>query len=545
MCAAIVGLGGGTSAQAATVTVVTQHLSGVTLPGDRSDQVIRYDAAAGEVNHVTVARVRGRGGESRFAFEDSSAAIGAGAGCRSVDAHHASCHDPAPEGVVAVSTGDADDAVRLVGAVTFRTLLNGGAGNDVLQGGTSNDHLFGGPGNDRLEGWTGDDVLDGGGGTDSLHGGAGLDLLRDGDRSGIGGAWAANADELDGGPGADRVAYAARTQPVRVRLGAHVVGGEAGENDVLDGIEGVSGGTANDTLVGSAGPNTLVGGGGNDVIDGRGGDDVLSDGDASGVRSDHDRLDGGNGRDVVSFRYRTTGVDVDLRRGRSRRRPGSGEDDRLVSIEGAIGGAGPDVLAGDARANVLEGGAGNDVIDGRSGDDYLRGGTGFNTLRGGDGNDRISTFKDHLEEDGVDRAACGGGHDIVLNPSRAFLTRDCERVSLFDARVTYEAQPTSVSARSVSFRIRCTRRAPRCRGSVELDAPTRSSWYRRPPFESTLGSETFFTARRGSSVPVRVPLTRAGRRLVQNRRQRPFVVFLDIWMPGTNAADVGLWAVYL
>lgn len=62
---------------------------------------------------------------------------------------------------------------------------------------------------------------------------------------------------------------------------------------------------------------------------------------------------------------------------------------------------------------------------------------------------------------------------------------------------------------------------------------------------STLGSQTFFGARRGSSVLVRVPLTRAGRQFARSRRQRPFVVFLDISMPGTNASDVGLWAVLI
>lgn len=348
---------------------------------------------------------------------------------------------------------------------------------------------------------------------------------------------------IDGGPDADRVSYAERTRPVTVRLGRHSVSGEAGENDVLDGIEGASGGTGDDILIGTSGPDTLIGGGGDDVIEGRAGNDVLSDGDPSSERADRDRLDGGAGPDIVGFRHRTTGVTVDLRRGRSD--GGHGESDRLLSIEGAIGGAGADRLAGDARSNRLEGGPGNDVLEGRAGGDYLRGGTGFNTIRGGAGDDRISTFKDHFEE-GVDRASCGPGRDIVLNPSRAFVARDCERVSFFDARTTYRAQPTRVTQGTVSFRVRCTHRAPRCRGSVELSTPTRSPWYRRPPFDQTVGAQTSFTARSGSSVLVRVPLTSVGRRLVQRPGQRPFVVFLDIGMPDhQDGGDDGLWSVFL
>lgn len=56
-------------------------------------------------------------------------------------------------------------------------------------------------------------------------------------------------------------------------------------------------------------------------------------------------------------------------------------------IENAIGGAGNDVLIGNASANRLEGGAGNDQLDGDAGDDTLIGGPGNDVIFGGVGID--------------------------------------------------------------------------------------------------------------------------------------------------------------
>ena len=56
-------------------------------------------------------------------------------------------------------------------------------------------------------------------------------------------------------------------------------------------------------------------------------------------------------------------------------------------VENAIGGAGNDVLLGNASANRLDGGAGNDQLDGKAGNDVLIGGLGTNTINGGDGTD--------------------------------------------------------------------------------------------------------------------------------------------------------------
>ena len=58
-----------------------------------------------------------------------------------------------------------------------------------------------------------------------------------------------------------------------------------------------------------------------------------------------------------------------------------------VTIENAEGGAGIDLLIGNAVGNILRGLGGNDILAGREGDDSLNGGAGDDRLIGGDGFD--------------------------------------------------------------------------------------------------------------------------------------------------------------
>ncbi|WP_237216538.1 M10 family metallopeptidase C-terminal domain-containing protein [Falsiroseomonas oryziterrae] len=81
-------------------------------------------------------------------------------------------------------------------------------------------------------------------------------------------------------------------------------------------------------------------------------------------------------------------------------------DNPASLIENAIGGAGPDTLAGNRAANRLEGGAGDDWLDGREGSDVLIGGPGADTMVGGPGGDIF--FVDNPG----DRAIEGPGRDI-------------------------------------------------------------------------------------------------------------------------------------
>jgi len=190
----------------------------------------------------------------------------------------------------------------------------GGAGADTLRGASGSDILRGGAGGDTLIGRDGADLLLGEAGDDWINGGDGDDVL-------VGGT---GANILIGGAGTDIVAYAFATWDLWVDMsggvfsegGAWWIDNGAPFWDVYDAsIEGIRGGSGNDTIFGNGANNVLEGDGGNDALVGGAGDDVLEGG------AGDDWLVGGDG------------------------------DDRL------IGGAGIDVLTGGAGADIFDLGA--------------------------------------------------------------------------------------------------------------------------------------------------------------------------------------------
>lgn len=296
--------------------------------------------------------------------------------------------------------------------------LRGGGGDDTLDGGLGADTIAGGDGadiadystrgepvmvelpgsdpndgqageHDRVEadvegaiGGSGDDTLVGDAGPNVLDGRGGKDLL-DG---GIG------ADALIGGADTDTADYSERTGRVFADLGDPATDGETGEGDSLAAIEDVSGGRGDDLLAGDGGPNSLHGGDGDDLLDGRGG---------------ADQLDGDDGLDSADYSARGGPVNVDLSNP-----PGAdgepGENDSLVEVEGAIGGAGDDVLNGGGGSSSLEGGPGADTLEGGGGADVIGGGEGADTLGGG-------SSADVLRGDGGDDTLSGGGGGDTLS----------------------------------------------------------------------------------------------------------------------------------
>ncbi len=166
----------------------------------------------------------------------------------------------------------------------------GGAGNDTLvnmeglSGGNFNDVFTGDGNNNRLNGNGGDDTLDGGAGDDTLNGGAGN-------------------DSLIGGAGTDTADYAGLTAGVTVRLAITVAQNTfAAGNDILVGIENLSGTNFDDTLVGDSGNNVISGNQGNDTLDGAAGNDTLDGGagdDELRGRAGNDSLSGGDGNDII------------------------------------------------------------------------------------------------------------------------------------------------------------------------------------------------------------------------------------------------------
>jgi len=234
-------------------------------------------------------------------------------------------------------------------------MLDGGTGNDKLYGGADNDTLKGGDGCDTLDGGTGNDLLDGGKDNDELYGGDGDDVLiggagtnylsgGNGDDTFIGGS---GADTFVGGTGQDNIDYSASGQGVTVNLeSGHLSGGDA-ENDTIEwGIDGVIGSAYDDTLTGfnhegtdpsDTYTNEFWGNAGNDTISGGGSNDFIDGG------ADDDTLNGGAGDDTVLG--------------------GSGED--LI-----IGGAGADDLSGGDDQDTFTFGAGEaigDTVDGGAG----------------------------------------------------------------------------------------------------------------------------------------------------------------------------------
>jgi hypothetical protein len=259
------------TAQAATVSVhvppcaLEQSKYGACYPDEA-----RFVAADGEQNRLTVARDTSSL-QPTLTFTDDGAPLSAGAGCKQVSDHSATCTG---YNVIAVVTAaDGDDVVS--GSVAN---VDGGPGDDTLTGGSTE---RGGPGDDTLAGSDAGSLLEGGAGHDTIAGGKGSDTIVDA-------AGAGEQDVVDGGEGADTMSYAGREAGLSVSLQQPLAG-----EDRLSAIESLRGGAGNDQLTGDAGANTLDGGAGRDLLVGGDGDDTL----AGGVESD--ALEGGAGADKL------------------------------------------------------------------------------------------------------------------------------------------------------------------------------------------------------------------------------------------------------
>ena len=312
-------------------------------------------------------------------------------------------------------------------------VLTGGAGNDSLSGGVGNDTLSGGADNDVLEGGADADSLIGGAGNDTasyanatsgvsasllnassntndaagdsydsienltgssqadtLGGDANANLIKGGDGNDSLIASVGVGDTLDGGTGPtsmDTADYSAFSEAVNVSLvsGTAISGSQT---DTLISIENVMGGTGNDSIAGDANVNSLTGAAGNDILFGS-------------VGGAGDTLDGGTGATSIdtadySSLTATQSITVSLATGNT---VGNGDfkvsvaggtgiqTDTLLSIENITGGAGNDVIGGDASANVIQGGDGNDILKFSKGNstgttaigDTLNGGVGIDT----------------------------------------------------------------------------------------------------------------------------------------------------------------------
>ncbi len=316
----------------------------------------------------------------------------------------------------------------ITGSASDNVITDGSAGNDTLDGQGGNDTLIATGGNDTLLSGDGNDTMLGGTGNDSFAGGAGVDLVSYADHTAdvtvsidavandgqvgeadnialdvenllggpgndtlIGNAFAndlnggsagndtlvggTGTDTYTGGSGSDTVSYAEHTSDVSASIDATANDGAAGElENIPSDVENLTGGTGNDTLLGTTSANVFIGGGGTDTVSyaDHSADTTLS---IDGVANDG----------------------------------ATGELDNIqVDIENLIGGSGTDTMTGSGVANVLNAGAGgNDTLSGMAGSDTLVGSIGNDTLSGGDGNDAMTGAA------GDDVFAGGNGTDTV------------------------------------------------------------------------------------------------------------------------------------
>ena len=299
--------------------------------------------------------------------------------------------------VTAQDTGGADTDVivgveNLVGS-SFGDRLIGDAGANELRGVEGDDTLNGMVGNDRLEGGDGNDTLLGGLGDDTLVGGVGNDILS----GGLGN------NRLFGGNGSDTASYADAAAGVEVMLGTIALQqtGGAGE-DLILGVENLTGSDHDDTLAGDGAANIIVDGLGTDTVNGNGGADTLYLGQIEG-----DQYDGGGGIDLLIVDDASV-HSVDLHLGIATGDGALAPADAILNIENVQAGSAPIAIIGSDSSNTLMGGEGNDTIIGRGGADDLRGNAGNDTIEGGSGADSLDGGV------GIDTASYAGSAAAVF-----------------------------------------------------------------------------------------------------------------------------------
>ena len=243
------------------------------------------------------------------------------------------------EGLILTGSGDVFSSTNLSDLATAD--VDGGAGDDTITGARGAHTLRGGDGDDHL--YSGD-------GSSTLIGGTGNDTLYANFYTGV-----INTNSYIGGDGIDFVVIDGT--PVQgYSYNINLVTGSDTYGNTYSGIENITSGAGDDTLIGDGANNTLAGGDGNDLIDGGAGDDFLIT---------------GLGQDTL------------------------------------LGGAGNDTLMNSDGDDSLDGGAGDDSIVATGGEDTLRGGTGSDTMDGGDDAD---TF---IIEDGFGNDVISGGEGVT------------------------------------------------------------------------------------------------------------------------------------
>jgi RTX calcium-binding nonapeptide repeat (4 copies)/Putative Ig domain len=250
--------------------------------------------------------------------------------------------DPNPL-LLAVTINGAPVGSFAVAGITGHIVVHGFDGADrITVVSTIGADLFGGNGNDTLTGGAGNDSLTGGNGNDVLIGGLGNDVYV------FANNWGQDKVTEAATGGNDGYDFTAATTGLAVAIGT-TVSVTSGLNKVttVGKVEKVLGGSGNDTFTFAAGAKVAG------------------------------AINGGGGTNTLSYAAYTTGVTVNLLLGTA---TGTGGVSNIANV---VGGAGNDILVGNALANQLTGNGGRDILIGGGGADALSGGAGDDLLLGG------------------------------------------------------------------------------------------------------------------------------------------------------------------
>jgi Ca2+-binding RTX toxin-like protein len=330
--------------------------------------------------------------------------------------------------------------------------ITGGTANDTLTGSLLPNLINGGGGNDNIAGGVGGTCTGTGSDTDTLNGGDGNDTFQMG-------AAANCSDILDGGAGTDMANYEMRTVALVVDLDGTADDGTSESDNIKTTVEGVMGGSGNDSITGGTaaddlhgglGDDTLIGGTGNDSICGGLGTDLLLGGIGEDYINEKDTADSvyfssaanlaGGGGDIVNGGAdfdkgdfaRTAAMEVTLCSSTNVTGAGAcvgdtanndtADSDDITNIEYFVGGAGADEITGSSGDDIIEGGGGADTLSGGAGNDTLYGEADADSLLGGAGDDIIDGAA------GVNELFGGDGDGDVCTIGGAGSTKDgaCE-----------------------------------------------------------------------------------------------------------------------
>ncbi|OYU48734.1 MAG: hypothetical protein CFE31_09845 [Rhizobiales bacterium PAR1] len=344
--------------------------------------------------------------------------------------------------------------VPVIADVRDTTGLNSFTGtrfDDRIEGMGGADTIHAGAGNDTVIYRAGDGtdvMLDGGIGTDTLQilgdgeantfrvafDGAALNRLASGSDALPAGDNLSSFETvtLNGNGGDDTLSYAGTTVSVAADLAAGTASGFAS----ISSIQHLTGGSADDVLLGNASANIINGGDGNDIIDGRGGDNTLNGGagnDTILAANGDNTVDGGSGDNTITLgtgsNTVTAGAGNDILTATgSGNSVNLGDGDNTVTITGGDNnvttGAGVDTITLGGDNNIVDAGNGNNVIFATGNFGNITTGTGNDSITAGDsttvrdagGDNTISLGNgdnDVITGAGIDTITAGDGNNII------------------------------------------------------------------------------------------------------------------------------------